>query len=194
MDKKLMTTHSPQFDVLMDFLGLKERHVTAFTMDVSHDQLPTLSVKHYVREPQNEQDLKIVKEDFILILKSELEQIRAPAVPVLEHVVANPIATLHVDGSYVHTEWHVTRPHECHIPVYAVPPGNFKRIDQHPPPRKKPLEVVRHSGYTTTKYEVLTAQFDPDYKGWVDPGNTRLRDSGDDPLWWRELPDLSTLP
>lgn len=67
---------------------------------------------------------------------------------------------------------------------------DFKSVADDPPPTGKYLEVLRRSGYTTTPFEVLTAQYDPSYKGWTDPGNTRLTDSGEDPIWWRELPEF----
>jgi hypothetical protein len=47
--------------------------------------------------------------------------------------------------------------------------------------------AVRKSGYHNPEFEILTAQCDPDYKGWVDPGNTRLTDSGEDPVAWAPM-------
>ncbi len=32
-----------------------------------------------------------------------------------------PIATIHVDGSFVHVEWHDEVPNVCHMPVYGDP-------------------------------------------------------------------------
>jgi hypothetical protein len=34
---------------------------------------------------------------------------------------AEPIATIHVDGSFVHVQWHATAPNVCHMPVFASP-------------------------------------------------------------------------
>lgn len=56
-------------------------------------------------------------------------------------------------------------------------------------PRKRFLLVARLSGYVLTEWDYITAQYDPDYKGWVDPSNTCLTDSGSDPLYWTELPE-----
>ena len=44
--------------------------------------------------------------------------------PIVNHtptVAADPVATIHVDGSFVHVEWHRTMPNECHMPVFATP-------------------------------------------------------------------------
>lgn len=30
-----------------------------------------------------------------------------------------PVATIHVDGSYVHVEWHIPPPNRCRMPVFA---------------------------------------------------------------------------
>lgn len=37
-----------------------------------------------------------------------------------------PVAIIHVDGSFVHVEWHVTPPENCHLAVYAAPPLGVK--------------------------------------------------------------------
>jgi hypothetical protein len=34
-----------------------------------------------------------------------------------------PVATIHVDGSFVHVEWCVHIPGKCHMKVYAAPPA-----------------------------------------------------------------------
>jgi hypothetical protein len=67
-------------------------------------------------------------------------------------------------------------------------------VVDNPPPQKIFLLVARPSGYSSTKYEYLTAQYDPSYKGWVDCSNTRLTDSGVDPSWWMDLRILPKVP
>jgi hypothetical protein len=69
----------------------------------------------------------------------------------------------------------------------------FKSIKDFPPPTSVFVEVMRDSGYITLPYEILTAQYVPDYKGWTKPSNDRLTDSGSDPTHWRPLPDLYYL-
>jgi len=58
------------------------------------------------------------------------------------------------------------------------------------PDLKKWVLTVRDSGHYSTPFEFMTGQCDPSYKGWVTPDNTRYTDSGEDPIYWRELPDL----
>jgi hypothetical protein len=47
----------------------------------------------------------------------ELE--RAAALERQVRATSKPVATIHVDGSFVHVEWHGKEPNVCHLPVYA---------------------------------------------------------------------------
>lgn len=39
-----------------------------------------------------------------------------------------PVATIHVDGSFVHVEWHNAAPNEAHLQVYSEPSPNPDRL------------------------------------------------------------------
>ena len=56
-----------------------------------------------------------------------------------------------------------------------------------PPPRETYVNALAPSGYQGHPWRSFTAQWDPDYKGWVTICNTRCTDYGQDIKWWKPL-------
>ena len=48
--------------------------------------------------------------------------------------------------------------------------------------------VAAPSGYRGTAYRLSEAEYNPDYKGWVDVSNTRITDYGNEVTHWKPLP------
>lgn len=71
--------------------------------------------------------------------------------------------------------------------------GGWVLCSERLPNRGRYVLVARASGYSGVSIEYLTAQCNPEYKGWTDPSNTRLTDSGRDPAYWFDG-DLPGLP
>ncbi len=61
------------------------------------------------------------------------------------------------------------------------------------PPKDRFVLVKRVTGYISTRIEIITAKYDPEYYSstpWRDPSNTALTESGEEPYAWTECPDL----
>lgn len=57
--------------------------------------------------------------------------------------------------------------------------------------RDTPILAIRLSGYTTSKYEILTVKYDPEYRPkqpWITLANDSVTDSGGAILGWRSIP------
>ena len=71
--------------------------------------------------------------------------------------------------------------------------GGWVLCSERLPRRGRYVLVARPPGYAGVPIEYLTAQCNTEYKGWTDPSNTRLTDSGRDPVYWFDG-DLPGLP
>lgn len=45
----------------------------------------------------------------------------AASLACFNEIINNPVATIHVDGSFIHTEWHRARSDVLRLTVYALP-------------------------------------------------------------------------
>lgn len=74
--------------------------------------------------------------------------------------------------------------------VYMNLPKPFIAVDERTPPDDTPVLVVRHSGYTSCEYEVLTAKYMPDYRPhnpWQTLHNDAVTDSGNEVIGWCKM-------
>lgn len=65
--------------------------------------------------------------------------------------------------------------------------SEFVSVD-YPPQDDKPVLAIRLSGYTSAKYELVTARYQPDFRPldpWRDLGGDSIRDSGGPILGWK---------
>ena len=70
-------------------------------------------------------------------------------------------------------------------------PEGWTHVDDGLPNDREVVLVIRPAGYTSARFEVLTARWYPDYAlaPWRTLGNDSIRDDGEDAVGWRRAPE-----
>jgi hypothetical protein len=192
MDKMVLTPHSEAMATLCRALKLP-RDTQAFNLDCkSAFDLPVVTVKYH---PENDSDVEnhlhsfeTITKDFVLTPKDYLDQLVAKHNREMEELRGH-VATLRDAGRNIIAN-EADRTKQL---LDLLELNRWRVIPHEMPPIGVYVEALRLSGYTTIKFEVVTAKYDPDYKGWTDVGNNRLTDSGANPMFFRPFPDVTGL-
>jgi hypothetical protein len=188
----LMTPITEAMEILCKALKLPE-HTISFDLKAEAKRLPEVSVTYHPKNSDAVTELmsefQTKTEDFVLVPKDHLDAINSSHGTLVTKLAAE-IAVLRASGrSIILNETDRTKQL-----LELQEKLRWRCVALEPAPLATYVEVLRPSGYTTTPYEILTAQFDPNYKGWTDPANDRITDSGEGPKCWRPLSDMSNLP